>query len=118
MAEIEMLQRDEIYRLLHDTLEGYSKQFQSVDIEIFAYEMESPPGGTDSRDPALLDEFSKLVPQCVEAREAFDLVADYLQKELIELRHLDIGKTIVDDFRRAANRADGESDILRRWLGR
>lgn len=113
-----MLRRLDVYNRLREGLFAYSEQLHSAEIEIFAIEMEIDSSTGDSYDPALFDEFQKLVPETMTLAEAFSLAADYIDREIVTLRHVKAAQKIVNDLRvasvfpssREPGRAKRESD--------
>lgn len=89
------------FEMLRGLLLQYAEIMSSADVEIFAIEMEMIPGSSDSADPALWDEFSKACAEPLSVRQAISLVAEFVEKELVVLRHVDSAKRIVEDLRAA-----------------
>jgi hypothetical protein len=91
-----------LYDMLRTALLEYSRLFASVDIEIFAIEMEIDPDCAQSADPALWDEFQK---RCREGNSTAELIAaaaDFVEHEIVLLRHVEVAKQIVSDLRSAS----------------
>lgn len=111
-----MLQRSRIYAMLRDALFAYSEKLHSLDVEIFAVEMGLNPRRGGSSDPALLDEFNKAFPETVGVSAALLLAADYIEREIVDLRHVDVAKHIVRDVRLAACSPEMRTGILKDWI--
>lgn len=97
-----MLRRVDVYNRLREGLFAYSEQLGSAEIEIFAIEMERNLSTGDSYDPALFDAFQRLFPETVTLAEAFALAADYVDREIVTLRHVKPAQKIVNDLRVAS----------------
>ncbi|SRR5260370_27060427 len=112
------MERSRVYTMLRDAVLAYSEKFHSADLEVFAIEMElnSRPGRAGSSDPALLYEFNKAFPETVSISAALMLASDYIERELVDLRHLDVAKEIVRDFRLAACSPEMRTEILKDWV--
>jgi len=115
MEGINNLQRSRLYAMLRDALFAYSEKLHSVDVEVFAVEMELDTQRERSADPALLDEFNKAFPETVGASAALMLAADYIEHELVDLRHVAVAKDIVREFRLAACSPEMQTEILKDW---
>ena len=99
--------------LLREALFEYSTLKHSADLEIFAHEMSIDTNGSHSADPALLDEFMKIFPETVSLRQCLLLAADYVDAELLQLRHVDAAKEIAEDFRTGAMCPEQMAYVLR-----
>jgi hypothetical protein len=111
----EILKRSRIYAILRDTLFAYSESLHSVDVEIFAVEMELDTMTGESADPALLSEFNKAFPDDLSVGAALMLAADYVDREIVGLRHIELARSIVRDFRLAACAPEMRNGNLKGW---
>ncbi len=112
---IEIMERVQVYAMLRDTLFAYSEKLHSVDLEIFSIEMELDERTGASADPALLDEFNKAFPERLSASAALILAADYIEREIVGLRRIDLARGLVAEFRVAACSSEGRAELLRKW---
>jgi hypothetical protein len=110
-----MLDCNDVYNKLRASLFDYARQLQSFQLETFAIEMELIPGTTDSADPALLDEFLKACPGSMTLGEAYAIAAAYLERELVQLRHVGAAARIVEDLRSASTDPQSVAPPLRLW---
>lgn len=100
--DLQLLSRVNVYNALREGLLAYSEQLHSAEIEIFAIEMELDSSSGDSYDPALFDEFQRLVPETVDLAAAFSLAADFIDREVVTLRQVKAAQKIVNDLRVAS----------------